>query len=88
MASGYLAPMLITTGVSFGNHLYNTGSWDFKILIMGAVATGILGLVNEVPGMSPVAAGIAWIALIGELIGAAQKPSPVENLLKITGSGK
>lgn len=85
MASGYLAPMLITTGVSFGNHLVNTGGWDFKILVMGAVATGILGLVNEVPGMAPVATGIAWIALVGELLGAAQKPSPVQNLLRITG---
>jgi len=84
--SGYLAPMVITTGVSFGNELYNTGNWDFKILVMGAIATGILGLVNQIPGMSGVATGIGWLAFTGEMLGAIQNPSPVDNLLKITGS--
>lgn len=87
----YVAPMLITVGISFGNNLYNTGSWDFKILINGAIATGLLGLFNLA---SPqLATGIAYLALVGELLtgetGPGGKPngnSPVENLLKITGS--
>ena len=77
--------MLITVGVSFGNRLYNTGKWDFKILVMGAVATGMLGLLNE--GMPGVATGIAWLAFTGEMLVPWDGNSPVENLLKITGSG-
>lgn len=83
--SGYLTPMAITVGVSFGNELYNTGSWDWKVLIEGAVATGLLGLVNLA---SPqVATGIAWLAFAGMmLVNPSGGNSPVQNLLKITGS--
>jgi hypothetical protein len=78
--------MVITVGVSFGNQLYNTGKWDFKILAEGAVATGLLALLNE--AMPGVAAGIAWLAFVGlMLVNPAGGNSPVENLLKITGSG-
>lgn len=83
--SGYLAPMAITVGVSFGNRLYNTGQWDFKILVMGAVATSLLGLLNA--GMPGVATGIAWLAFTGEMLVPWDGNSPAENLLKITGSG-
>jgi hypothetical protein len=89
----YVGPMLVTVGISFGNNLYNTGSWDFRILVNGAIATGLLALVGL---MSPqVATGIAYVALTGELLtgetGPTGKPngnSPVENLLKITGTNK
>ena len=85
MSGGYLAPMVITVGVSFGNELYNTGSWDFKILVEGAIATGLLALLNT--GMPGVATGIAWLAFTGlMLVDPSGGTSPVENLLKITGS--
>jgi hypothetical protein len=77
--------MAITVGVSFGNQLYNTGSWDFKVLIDGAIATGILGLVNV--AMPGVATGIAWLAFVGMmLVNPSGGNSPVQNLLTITGS--
>lgn len=81
----YLTPMAITVGVSFGNQLYNTGDWDFKILIDGAIATGLLGLLNLA---SPqVATGIAWLAFAGMmLMNPSGGNSPVQNLLNITGS--
>lgn len=83
--SGYLAPMAITVGVSFGNQLYNTGSWDWKVLVDGAIATALLGLVNMA---SPqVATGIAWLAFTGlMLVNPSGGNSPVQNLVKITGS--
>ena len=81
MANGYVTPMLITVGVSFGNKLYNTGSFDFKILVEGAVATGLLGLLALA---SPqVATGIAWLAFTGEMLVPWDGDSPVQNLLKI-----
>ena len=85
MSSGYLAPITITVGVSFANHLYNTGAWDFKILLEGAIAAGLLGLLNM--GLPGVATGIAWLAFTGEMLVPWDGASPVENLLKITGSG-
>lgn len=84
MSSGYLAPMVITVGVSFANKLYNTGSWDFKILVTGGIATGLLALLNT--GLPQVATGIAWLAFTGEMLIPWDGSSPAQNLLKITGS--
>ncbi len=83
--SGPVTPMLILTGISFGNRWYNTGGADLKILVEGGIATALLALVAQAPGWEPVAAGIAWLALIGVSIAPGQSPSPVQNLLKITG---
>lgn len=83
--SGYLTPMLLTTGVSFVNKWYNTGSLDLRILLEGGIATGLLALANNIPGASGVTTGIAWIAFVALMIGPVQSPSPVDNLLKITG---
>lgn len=86
MASNYLTPMLLTTGVSFVNHWYNTGQVDLKILLEGGIATGLLALFNNIPGFAGVSAGIAWVAFAALMIGPVQNPSPAANLLKITGS--
>ena len=86
MSDGYLTPMLLTTGVSFVNHWYNTNSIDLKILLEGGIATGLLALFNNIPGFSGVSTGIAWIAFVAMMIGPIQNPSPAANLLKITGS--
>jgi hypothetical protein len=84
--SGYLAPMAITVGVSFANQLYNTGKWDFKILVDGAIATGLLGLLST--GLPELATGIAWLAFTGlMLVNPTGGNSPVQNLIKITGKG-
>lgn len=86
MNGSYMAPMLITVGVSFGNHLYNTGQWDFKILVTGAIATGLLGLLSS--ATPQVATGIAWLAFTGEMLVPYDGKSPVENLLKIVNTNK
>jgi hypothetical protein len=83
--AGPVTPMLILTGISFGNRWYNTGQPDLKILVEGGVATALLALAAQIPGFSPVATGIAWLALVAVTIVPAQSPSPVGNLLKITG---
>lgn len=84
-SSGYLTPMLLLTGVSFANRWYNTGSADLKILVEGGIATGLLAVAANVPGLAPVLSGIAWIALVAVAIAPVQTPTPVQNLLKITG---
>lgn len=85
MSGGYLAPMVITVGVSFANKLYNTGKWDFKVLVTGGIATGLLALLSE--AMPGVATGIAWLAFTGEMLVPWDGSSPAQNLLKITGKG-
>lgn len=84
---GYLTPMLLIMGVSAANELYNTRNpLDcVKPLVAGGLATGLLALMNNVPGFSGVTQGIAWVAFIGLLVAPIQNPSPAENLLKITG---
>ena len=83
--SGYVTPMLLIVGISEGNHFYNTGAIDVKILVAGGLATGILALFSNIPGFGPVAAGIAWVGVVGSLIAPIQSPNPAQNLLKITG---
>jgi hypothetical protein len=56
-----------------------------KILVAGAIGTGLLALASNIPGVGPVAAGIAWVGVAGSLIAPIQNPSPAQNLLKITG---
>lgn len=85
MAGSPVTPMLILTGISFGNHWYNTGSPDIKVLINGGIATALLAFAGNIPGFAPVAAGIAWVALVAVTIVPAQAPSPLANVLKITG---
>lgn len=84
--AGYLTPMLLVTGISFANHWYNTKQVDLKILLEGGIATGLAGIVNNIPGMESVTAGIAWVAFAALMIAPVQKPSPAQNLLQLTGS--
>jgi hypothetical protein len=86
MAGSYLTPMLLLTGASFANHWYNTSAPDLRILVGGGIATGLLALASNVPGMAPVTAGIAWLAFAAVMIAPVQKPSPLDNVLKIIGS--
>lgn len=88
MSSGVVTPMLIFVGISEANHFVNTGAVDIPILVAGGLATGFLALAGEIPGFGPVAASIAWIAVVAELLGigpGAQKPSPVQNFVRLSG---
>lgn len=80
------APMLLTTGMSFGSEWLGNGNLDFRILVAGAIATGGLALFEQVPGIGALAPGIAWIAFITLMFTRlGGKPSPVDNIRKLTG---
>lgn len=80
------APMVLTTLVSFGNQWLGNNKFDPKILVAGAIATGGLALVEKIPDMQPVAVGIAWIAFATLMLTRLNhKPSPIDNLSKLTG---
>lgn len=86
--SGVVTPMLIFVGVSEANHFVNTGAIDIPILVAGGLATGFLALAGQIPGFGPVAASIAWIAVVAELLGlgpGSQKPAPYQNFVKLAG---
>lgn len=79
-------PMILTTFVSFGNQWLGNGNLDLKIIVAGAVAAGGLALMEQIPGFSPIAEGIAWIAFITLMFTRLNgKPSPIDNLGKLTG---
>lgn len=82
-------PILVATGITFGNEwILNKQSPNFKILLGGAVAAGMLGLFEHV---SPeLAKGIAWIALVTCLLTnpAGGGKSPAANLLATSGLGR
>lgn len=82
--AGYLTPMLLTTGVSAANNFYNKKSLDIKILVFGGIATGIVALLAQIPGMAPVMTGLAWVAFTASVVAPIQHPSPAQNLLSIT----
>lgn len=80
------APVLITGAISFGNQWLGNGTVDLKIPVATLVAAGGLALLEQIPGAAPLAAGIAWIALITLLFARlGGQPSPIDNLAKITG---
>jgi hypothetical protein len=81
-------PVLAATGITFGNQwVLNRQPPDFKILLAGAVAAGMLALFEHVS--AELAKGIAWIALITCLLTnpAGGGRSPVQNLLATSGLG-
>ena len=85
MTATVITPVLITTGVAFANRWYNTGALDLKIPVAGAIAAAVGSAIGAVPGLGPVVAGIAWVALAAVLIAPVQTPSPAANLQKIIG---
>jgi len=75
--------------VSYANNWYNTGNaTDVKPLLFSGVAAVLLSGIGAIPGAEPVATLLGWTAFIGFLLAPVQKPSPAENLLKITGGAK
>lgn len=76
--------MIVLGGVSYANNWYNTSKpTDVKPLLFAGVAAVILEGFAQFPGMRPVATLLGWTALVGMLISPVQKPSPMDNLLKI-----
>ena len=77
---------MIALGVtSYANNWYNTGNvTDVKPLLFSGIAGLILGAFGAIPGMEDTATLLGWTAFIGFMISPVQKPSPVDNLLKIT----
>ena len=87
MAQGPITPILALSGVAYANNWYNTKNpLDVKPLLFGALAGLILELIAAIPGAEPAATALGWTAFIGMLISPVQSPSPVDNLLKISGS--
>lgn len=81
------APILLTGGISAANQwLFNGSAADgVKVLVAAGIAAGGLALIEQVPGMAPLAQGIAWIAFITLMFTNLNgKPSPIENLAKLT----
>jgi len=75
--------------VSYANNWYNTGNaTDVKPLLFAGVAAVLLSGAGAIPGAEPVATLLGWTAFVGFLLAPVQKPSPAENLLKITGGAK
>jgi hypothetical protein len=85
MASGVIVPVLATTGVAFVNHWYKTKTADLKIPVAGALAAAVGAGFSQIPGLEPVMTAIGWLAFVAVLISPVQKPSPLDNLSKITG---
>lgn len=84
--SQVLAPAITLGVISYANNWYNTGNpANVKPLVFAGIAGLILEGFARIPGMEPTAAAIGWLAVLGLLLSPVQKPSPVQNLLKITG---
>lgn len=81
-----VTPMIALGVVSYGNNWYNTGNAaDVKPLLFAGIAAILLEGFAAIPGMAPTATLLGWTAFVGMLISPVQKPSPAQNLLKITG---
>jgi hypothetical protein len=84
--SNPVTPMVALGVVSYANNWKNTGSiTDVKPLLFAGIGAILLGAFGSIPGMEKTATLIGWTAFIGMFLGPVQKPSPIENLLSITG---
>lgn len=84
MADNPIVPMIALGVTSYANNWYNTGNaLDVKPLLFAGVSALLLEAFAAIPGAAPTATLLGWTAFIGMLISPVQKPSPVENLLKI-----
>jgi len=80
------APILLTGGASFANTYLTTGQVNLRPLLGAGIAALALAGIEQVPGMAPVAAGVAWVAFVTLMLTRASgKPSPIETIGKVTG---
>lgn len=80
--SSYLTPILVLTGLSFGNKWLTSGQADIEILLGGGVACGVAALIAQIPDFAPVVAGVAWLALLGYLLATPDIVDNISNLAK------
>jgi hypothetical protein len=80
------APIVATGAITYANQVVGNGRpWDSELIIVvgTAVAAGALALMEH--ASAPLAAGIAWIALVTSLlITPAGGRSAVTNALRLT----
>lgn len=78
-------PILAAGALTFANGwIFNNQGPDFKVLLATAVAAGGLALFERAD--APFAQGIAWIAFLTVLVTRiGGRPSPAENLLRVSG---
>jgi hypothetical protein len=78
--------MAVLGVTSYANAWYNGGSpTDVKPLLFAGIAALFLSGLGAIPGWEPVATSIGWLAVVGFFLGPVQNPSPIQNILKITG---
>jgi hypothetical protein len=81
-----LTPLVALGIISYGNNWYNTRNVaDVKPLLFAGIAGILLEGLAAVPGMDKTATALGWLAFIGFVLSPVQKPSPVQNLLSISG---
>jgi hypothetical protein len=80
------APMLLVGGMEFANEFLASNTVDIKVLLATGIAAGGLALVEQIPGMAPIAVGIAWISFVTLMFTSIKgKPSPISTIQKVTG---
>lgn len=81
-------PILVVGGIEFANDWFVSGKTylNFRVLVATGLAAGGLALIERIPGMEPIATGIAYIALVTLLFTRlGGKPAPVDTIRKVTG---
>lgn len=76
------APILIAGGVTFANQWLGKGNLDIRALVGTGVAAAGFALLEQIPGMAPFAAGVAWIAVITVFLTGS--PSPAQTITRLT----
>lgn len=84
--SGPITPMIALGVTSYANNWYNTQSvTDVKPLLFAGLGAIILSGFGAISGFEGAATMLGWTAFVAMLISPVQNPSPVQNLLKLTG---
>lgn len=79
-------PMLLVGGMEFANDYLNGGQIQLKVLLATGIAAGGLAIIEQVPGLQPIAVGIAWISFVTLMFtSVGGKPSPAQTIGKVTG---
>lgn len=81
-----IVPMVALGITSYGNEWYNTGNpVNIKPLLFAGVSALFLEAIAAAIG-DEAATLLGWTAFIGMFLSPVQKPSPIENLMKIGSS--
>jgi hypothetical protein len=91
--SNPVTPMAVLGGVSYANNWYNeermgnaaSAAFDVKPLLFAGIGALFLSALGAIPGWEPVATAIGWLSVVGFILTPVQNPSPIDNLLAITG---